>query len=383
MTHIMRRLQGHFQAMNDVRRGVCLLNAGRYGDALVAFSRASIHRADDESLAACLAACYYAAGDANAAVRRLDDNAGSRNIRSATRIRRAIALWSAGRTPEAIDGLRGGIAADPECAEMHFQLGTLLTESNEFEEAELRYAQAHNIDRKHTDALVAHAMCCAIRNAPAEALAYLQQAQKERPDNVRIAVLLAQAAKAAKHQGHAVKVRAAMPASTGRDDHHGIDRLSRIIEDDPDFVSAFLSIPKQEVDPQVYRVLLSTISVALERQPVHAELHYHCGRVLEKLGRDDEAIDANERAVGIDPKMTRALIELGKLYGKTDRKADATTRLERAVAAGAEYADVYYLLGNLYRDQGQVGRARTAYRKALTINSRYLDARQALEALTI
>ena len=81
--------------------------------------------------------------------------------------------------------------------------------------------------------------------------------------------------------------------------------------------------------------------------------------------------------------MTRALIELGKLYGKTDRKADATTRLERAVAAGAEYADVYYLLGNLYRDQGQVGRARTAYRKALTINSRYLDARQALEALTI
>ena len=172
-----------------------------------------------------------------------------------------------------------------------------------------------------------------------------------------------------------------MPDAHPEPDYAGIEELSHVIGAEPDFVDAFLSIPTGKVDEKVFAMLLETLHTALERQPEHAELHYHCGRVLTRLGHDDAAIDQNERAVSIDPKFTRALIELGKLYSRTDRTADATTRLERAVAAGAEYADVFYLLGNLYRDQGQIGQARTAYRRALKINERYEEAKTALEAL--
>jgi tetratricopeptide (TPR) repeat protein len=105
--------------------------------------------------------------------------------------------------------------------------------------------------------------------------------------------------------------------------------------------------------------------------------------VLERLGRREDAITQNEQAVRIDPKFTRALIELGQLYHATDRNEDATSRLEQAVAAGADYADVHFLLGNLYRDCGQLNRARNAYRRALTINERYEAAQEALKALPV
>ncbi|MEK7757290.1 MAG: tetratricopeptide repeat protein, partial [Planctomycetota bacterium] len=200
--------------------------------------------------------------------------------------------------------------------------------------------------------------------------------------DARIGLLLAEAAKAMQQQGLAVRVRANIAEVEVSEDRRGIEELSRLIEADPDFVDAFLSIPAGEVDERVFAMLLSTLEVALERQPEHAELHFHCGRVLDRLGRRDAAIGANERAVEIDPTFTRALIELGKLYRDTDRTEDATTRFEQAIFAGAEYADVYYLLGNLYRDQGQVGRARNAYRRALAINNGYEAAQQALVALS-
>mgnify|MGYP001613992982 FL=1 len=154
-----------------------------------------------------------------------------------------------------------------------------------------------------------------------------------------------------------------------------------MIEAEPDFVDAFLSIPSGEIHDQVFAVMLRTLQVALERQPEQAELHYHCGRVLARLGQPIEAILQNEQAVRLNPTYTRALIELGRLYGQTDRAEDATTRLEQAIATGADYADVHYLLGNLYRDQGRVTRAATAYRRALALNEHYDAAREALASL--
>jgi len=277
--------------------------------------------------------------------------------------------------------LRDGIREDPESAEVHFQLGTLLAALEQYDEAELRFTQALSIDRDHAEALVSLAMCRGVRNAPSEAVTYLQRAQARRPHDARIGLLLAQAAKAIHQRGQVVGVRADIPAQEPMADQRGIEDLSRVIEAEPDFVDAFLSIPVGEVDEHVFAMLLKTLELALERQPEHAELHYHCGRVLDRLGRREDAICQNERAVQIDPKFTRALIELGKLYGKTDRSDDATSRLEQAVAAGADYADVHYLLGNLYRDRGQLNRARSAYRRALTINERYEAAQKALQAL--
>jgi tetratricopeptide (TPR) repeat protein len=381
-TELMELLKSQYQAADQVRRGVCLLNAGRYDEAAAAFSGARQLGSTDRSLPSYIAGCLVGQGRVDEAALQWARRVEEAPSDSVSRIRHAQALWTAGKAGLAIESLRSAVRDDPECAELHFQLGTMLAATERFDEAELRFTQALTIDRDQAEALISLALCCGARGAASEAVSYLQRAQVRRPHDARIGLLLAEAAKAMQQQGLAVRVRANIAEVDVSEDRRGIEELSRLIEADPDFVDAFLSIPAGEVDERVFAMLLSTLEVALERQPEHAELHFHCGRILDRLGRRDDAIGANERAVDIDPTFTRALIELGKLYRDTDRTEDATARLEQAIVAGAEYADVYYLLGNLYRDQGQVGRARSAYRSALAINNRYEAAQQALAALS-
>lgn len=383
----VQRLKDRFERADRIRRGVCLLNAGQYEQAEATFKRVLDNGSTDPSVASYLAACLLGQGEPEAAAEQFSCIVAEDSSQVAAQIRHALALWSAQKCDEAIHSLREGIRSNPECAELHFQLGTLLASLERYEEAELRFTQALNIDRDHTEALVSYALCCAVRNTPSEALSYLRRAQALNPHDARIGLLLSQTAKAVQHQGLTVRMRAQMPKPDLLVDSRGIEELSRVIEAEPDFVDAFLSLPvgqfatHMRVDECIFTLLLKTLEAALERQPEHAELHFHCGRVLDRLGRHQDAINENERAVQIDPTFIRALIELAKLYRKTDRTADAATRLEQAIAAGAEYADVYYLLGNLYRDRGNLARARRAYAQAIVLNERYEAAEKALEAL--
>jgi len=176
-------------------------------------------------------------------------------------------------------------------------------------------------------------------------------------------------------------VRAAMPDPNVAFDRRDIEELSRVIEADADFVDSFLAVSSEHVDDAIYEMLLGAVEAALQRRPDSAELHHRHGRVLERLSRIDDAIDANERAVGLDPRQTRALISAAKLYRIADRQEEAVSRLESAITQGAEYPDVFTLLGDAYRDQGDFVHARQAYHRALTINERYPPAHQGLESL--
>lgn len=379
---ILQRIRQHFQAVDDVRRGICLLNAGRYQEAEVAFSRAMVAGHNVSSLPSYLAACALGRGRATDAARHFQAAAQREATNVSPRVRHAMSLWVGGDREGAVDALRTALREHPENAELHFQLGLQLSEQERYDEAERCFQQAVTYDPRHSEALISLAMCCAIRHEAYEAITHLKQAQSLRPHDPRIGLFLAQAARALTFRGERVHIRAAMPEEDACMDRDGIEELSRIIATDSEFVDAFLAIRAQAVDERVYRMLLRTIELALERQPEHAELHCHCGEVLERLGRPDEAIGAHERAVGINPRSTRALIALARLYQQTDRTADATARLEQAIAAGAEYADVYCLLGNLYRDQGLMQRAKAAYGRAIQINRSYTEAREALQALS-
>jgi len=375
------RIRARYIAAAAIRRGVCLLNAGQFTESESAFREAERLGATDQSLPAFIAACLLGRGDRNGAVEKFAQQTSQDSPSTAAFIRHALSLAAAGRPEDGIKMLRSAIQTDPENAELHFQLGTLLASLERYEEAELRFTQTLNIEPAHSEAAVNLAMCCGVRAAPLEAVQLLQRAQALRPFDARIGLLFAQASRAVRQQGLSVRVSAVMPTDSEIDDSRGIEELSHVVEAEPDFVDAFLTKFDAGADREVFAVLAQTLQAALERQPEQSELHYHCGRVLDRLGLREDAIEANERAVALDPRFTKALIELAKLYKATDRAADATNRLEQAIRAGAEYADVYYLLGQLHRDQGRLEQAETAFRKALSINVRYEDARQALAAL--
>lgn len=382
--NVINQVSRHYEAIDFARRGVCFLNVGDFQKAKDSFQQSLARGNTQASIAGYLATALVELNRPEEAASHLAGKLySSHDEDSVTRIRHALALWSAGKTEDAIRSLREGIRRNAECAEYHFQLGTLLASLERYDEAELRFTQAVNIDRGHANGLVSLAMCCGIRNAPGEALSCLQRAQEARPHDASIALLLAQAASATQREGITTRVRAAMPEDSTTHDDEGVEELSRVIASDPDFVEAFLQTPEGELNDQVFHMLQKSLRKAIEASPRNAHLHWLCGLVLGRLGDDSHAIIENERAVQIDPKCVNALIELGKLYQKTDRHADATTRLEQAILAGADYADVYYHLGNVYRAQGFTSRAKSAYRHALHLNKHYEAALDALEMLTV
>ena len=380
-----RMLTGYYQSRNLLRRGICLINAGQYEQAAEAFADADRTNPGSRSLPALLAACHIGEGRFASAARQFAELAAEDPDDVSTAVRQALSLWQASRQKEAVSRLREALATHPDSAELHFQLGTLLAGLDELGEAEMRFTQAVAIDKNHTEALVSLALCCATRQTPTKAIRHLERAQRRRPHDARIGLLLSQAAKSLAEQGLALDMQAQVPSAEHAEGADAIEQLSRIIEDQPDFVDAFLELPTVEasgdIDGEVYALLAETLNLALDRCPNRAALHCASGRVLDCLGRWDEAVAATERAVVLDPKLVQALIQLARLYEHTDRYSDAMDRLEQAIQQGGRYADVYYLLGNLYRRNGELQRARQAYDQALEINGSYEAARRALGEL--
>ena len=374
-------LKRQYRAEQGLRRGICLLNAGQYEQAAEEFSAAHQANPGSLSLPRMLAACYVGEGRFDLAARETEQLTREDPDDVTARIRRALLLWRDGHPLEAIECLRQDLGDHPESAELQFQLGTLLAARDEYEEAELRFTQAITIDQGHTEALIALAQCCAVGQRVMEAKRHLERAQRRRPHDARVGLLLAQAAGSLADQGITLGVQAQMPEADGSEDDEAIEQLSRIVESEPGFVDAFLALPLEEVEASVYALLAEILNRALARRPQEPALHCARGQVLELLGRPAEAIAATERAVDLDPRFVQALIQLARLYQQTDRHQDAMTRLEEVLRLGAEFADVYYLLGNLYRGDGQTEQARRAYLSALRINDRYEAARAALQTL--
>lgn len=379
---VLARVRARLEAADCIRRGVCLLNAGQYEQAIRVFERVVELDAADDSVHAYQASAAISCGKFASAAEEFQKQIQRDSADITARVRHALTLWQDGQDEGAIDALRDGLRENPESAELHFQLGVLLAAMEHFEEAELRFTQAMTIAPEHAEAVVNLALCCLVRGAVSEALVHLRRSQSQQPDDPRIGLLLAQTAKAAREQGLAVHAAAVPPEANANEDSRTLAELQALIEEDPDFVDAFLALPDDRLNIEIYSLLARTLESALGRSPHRAELHFQCGRVLARLGRREDAIHATERAVALDPRFIRALIELGKLYQQTDRTADATARLEQAIKAGAEYADVHYLLGNLYRRQGQIIKAKSAYHRALSINKDYKAAASALETLS-
>jgi tetratricopeptide (TPR) repeat protein len=378
---LRRLLQRYYEGKNQLRRGLCLLAAGQYDEALDALVAAQQANPNSLSLPAYLAAAYLGKSQFREAAQELAKEVARASDDVLNRVRHALASWRAGQSAAAMASLRDGIHDHPESAELHFQLATLLAATGETEEAEMRFTQTVTLDPHHAEGWIGLALCHGARGEGREAVRCLRRAQARNPHDARTALLLTQALQAAEDAPRE-PIRVVMPAAAEPENEPGVAELARLIGGDPDFVEGFLSLEPREVGEEVFALLAAALRQALERSPEHADLHYHCGSVLSRLGHTGEAIAALERALDLRPHFIKAMIQLAKLYRQSDRRAAARARLEEAIRLGAEYADVYLLLGHLYGEEGRLEPARSAYRRALTINPGYAAARDALRAVS-
>ncbi len=106
-----------------------------------------------------------------------------------------------------------------------------------------------------------------------------------------------------------------------------------------------------------------------------AERFFQRGLMLEETGAPvQEAIDAYQRAIELNPQAAGALVNLGTIYYRLKKLKEAETHYRRAVEADREYPLAHFNLGNLYEEQQQVEPARQHYQAALRLNAQYADA---------
>jgi len=106
-----------------------------------------------------------------------------------------------------------------------------------------------------------------------------------------------------------------------------------------------------------------------------SEAWFQKGLELEETGAPvEEAVEAYEKVLELNPQAAGALVNLGTIYYRQRRFPEAEKYYRRAIDADPEYPLAQFNLGNLYDEQGRVGEALDYYRRALELNPNYADA---------
>lgn len=355
--------------------GISALSAGQHRIAADYFLNARRINPDSAELPRYIAACHAAANRFDLAGVEMEREARTVRNDKTLPVRLAHAFVKDGMIDRAVQTLTEAIREFPHRAEYRKQLGVIYASADRHADAIIEFAAAAQSAPLDASVRQYLGLSFAARSQFDKAVEHLAVAQKLRPQDAHVCWLLALAADAAQ-----TDVSAATPLGISADER-AIAVLGDLITREPEFIEAFLTLPDTQIDAEVFGMLASILERALQRCPDYADLHHHCSRIYERLGRTEAAIAQAQRATAINPQYVQALIQLGRLYARTRQTDAAIDRLEDAIASGGDYPDVHFLMGELYRERGETAAAAQRYERALALNGNYRKAREALALL--
>jgi tetratricopeptide (TPR) repeat protein len=131
-----------------------------------------------------------------------------------------------------------------------------------------------------------------------------------------------------------------------------------------DFDAAELGAVKAFPEPKVtrnrFREAETWFQKGLDLEDAHAPI--------------EDAIEAYNKAVELNPEAAGALVNLGTIYYRMRNFPEAEQHYVRAVAADPSYPLAEFNLGNLYDEQNRTQEAIEHYRRALRLDPKYADA---------
>ena len=106
-----------------------------------------------------------------------------------------------------------------------------------------------------------------------------------------------------------------------------------------------------------------------------SEVWFQKGLELEETGAPvEDAVDAYQKVLEINPGAAGALVNLGTIYYRLRKFEEAEKYYLAAIEADPGYPLAQFNLGNLYDEQGRLAEALEYYRRALALNPHYADA---------
>ena len=117
---------------------------------------------------------------------------------------------------------------------------------------------------------------------------------------------------------------------------------------DPELDVAYVGLAQTYARQANDSEAIGILEKARDKRPGHYLLEYYFGLLASRLGREQEAIVALERASQADPKSSDPFFELGKLYASQEDWPRARQAFERVVELNPQFAPAHYQLSHVY-----------------------------------
>ncbi|MDP7162534.1 MAG: tetratricopeptide repeat protein, partial [Phycisphaerae bacterium] len=155
-------------------------------------------------------------------------------------------------------------------------------------------------------------------------------------------------------------------------------QLAHYVTMEPDFLDAMLSLPRSEIDSDLFSVLASVLELALARHANYADLHYYAGGVFHRLGDVATATQHAREALSINPDYVKARMQLANLCAQAGQTRQAARHLEQAIECGVDWPDVHFRAGELLLKCDRAKEAQRHFLCALQLKPNYMRASEAL-----
>ena len=119
---------------------------------------------------------------------------------------------------------------------------------------------------------------------------------------------------------------------------------------------------------------LSANQTAVALVPSDAEAHSNLGFILKKIGRLEDAKACYEKAIALKPDYAQAHSTLGNILQALGKPEDAKACYEKAIALKPDYAQAHGNLGGILKELGDLENAQLSYKKAIALKPDYAQA---------
>jgi len=249
------------------------------------------------------------------------------------------------------------LAADENDVDALFNLSTLLERGGERDEAAVLLERVVELAPHRQEAFVNLGTIQIARGRPAEAAVSFRRALDLTPDATIVRSNLAKAL-----------------AQAGQIEE-ALEQYDLILRNEPDSAQAYFEVGELLARKGDTERAIEAYGEAASRNPQHLAALKELGKLLFKERRSAEAAEAYARAVQLDPQNFHLRRNLGSALAMNDRIDEAIPQFREALRINPDYAEAYFNLGNALIRKGQLEEAVAAFRTAVDLDPGYVSAR--------
>ncbi|HWZ62309.1 MAG TPA: tetratricopeptide repeat protein [Steroidobacteraceae bacterium] len=215
-----------------------------------------------------------------------------------------------------------------------------------------------------TRAVDCYARALAVNSGDAEALANLGNAQRQlgQLDEALTTLKRALALVPATSLAHN-NLGLVLAALTRREEAAASFR--RAVELNPRFLQAWHNLGNVLCDANDHRAAQAAYRRAVDLEPQRADSHWHLARVLYELGELAESIASYRRALALEPEHAQARLGLATALRLEGSVAEAQELCRALLTSDPAHAGALALLGDLSVDRGDFAVAEDLFQRAL------------------